>query len=324
MKKIFLGLIIAGILLLNMQTIASAQQKTKIVIIPKSGESVFWKSVRMGAKLGATALSGIEIIWDAPASEDNVDQQISILEKYAVDDISGIMLSPLSQNELAPIVSKAMNKKIPVLIFDSSLKGVPGKDYICFVGINNRKAGKLAGKHMAELLKGKGKVVLFRHVKGQANTTEREEGFLEAMAGYPNIKLIEKDQYSGGTIEGAKKVGKSILDKLQAADGVFCPNEPTTVGMLYTLQDAKLAGKIKFVGFDSPSVVVDALKKGEVNALVVQDPARIGYQSMKSLVDHIRGKKIPKKINIDVQIVTKGNINNQEIQKLLALPGVSD
>ncbi|MBN1398424.1 MAG: substrate-binding domain-containing protein [Bacteroidetes bacterium] len=323
MRTTFLCLVIA-IVFLTMQTSVLAQGKSKIVIIPKSGESVFWKSIKMGAKLGATALSGIEIIWDAPASEDNVDQQISIFEKYAVADISGIMLSPLSQNELAPIVSKAMNKKIPVLIFDSSLKGVAGKDYICFVGINNRKAGDLAGKHLAKLLKGKGKVVLFRHVKGQANTTEREEGFLEAMAGYPNIELIEKDQYSGGTLDGANKTSKSILDKLQAADGVFCPNEPTTVGMLYTLRDAKLAGKIKFVGFDSPSVVVDALKKGEVNALIVQDPARIGYQSVKTLVDHIRGKKIPKKIDIDVQIVTKENINNQEIQKLLALPGVSD
>jgi len=324
MKKIYCGILAVIIILLNMQNIVLAQEKLKIVVIPKSDNALFWKSAKVGVKLGAVALSGIEIIWDAPAAEDNVDQQISIFEKSITSDISGIILSPIHQNALAGSVAKAMNKKIPVIIFDSSLKGVPGKDFICFVGINNRKAGNLAGKHLATLLKGTGKVVLLRHVKDQANTAEREEGFLEAMAKYPKIQLIEKDRYSGGTLDEAKKACKSILEKLQEADGVFCPNESTTIAMLYTLQNAKLAGKIKFVGFDTPSVVVDALKKGEVNALVAQDPTRMGYQSVKSMVDYLRGKKVPANVDIDVQIVTRENINNPEIQKLLAMPSSSE
>lgn len=324
MKNLCLRIIIVVLILFNMQNIVLAQEKLKIAVIPKSTTTLFWKSVKVGAKLGAAALSGVEILWNAPTAEDNIDQQISILEQCSTEDISGIILSPIHRDVLAGSVSKAMNKKIPVLIFDSALKGTPGKDYICFVGINNRKAGNLAGKHLATLLKGSGKVVLLRHIKGQANTTEREEGFLEAVSEYPNIKVIVKDCYSGGTVDEAKKASKSILNRLLEADGVFCPNELSTVGMLVTLQEAKIAGKIKFVGFDTPSSVVEALKKGEISAVIAQDPARIGYQSVKTIVDYIRGKKIPTNIDIDVQIVTQENLNNPEIQKLLSLPSMNE
>jgi ribose transport system substrate-binding protein len=275
--------------------------------------------VHSGLKLGAITASNVDLIWKAPQTENDKEQQISIIEQFITENVSGLVLSPIHQSALAEPVAKAMKKKIPVLIFDSALKGTPGKDFICFVGINNRNAGKLAGEHLAKLLKGKGKVVLLRYIKNQANTTEREEGFLEAMANYPNLQLTVKDHYAGGTIDEAKKVSKSLLSHLKEADGVFCPNELSTLGMLFTLQEANLAGKIKFVGFDTPAPVVDALKKGEISALVAQDPARMGYNSIKTMVDYIHGKKIPHMIDIPIQIITRENLNDPEIQKLLAM-----
>jgi len=323
MKKnfLFVSLLAGSILLLP---VIAASQNLKIAVIPKSNNTLFWKSVHLGTKLGATALSGVEILWSAPQAEDNVDQQISIMEQCIQNNVSGIILSPIHQEALAASVAKAMNKKIPVLIFDSPLKGVPGKNYISFVGISNKKAGFLAGDYLATLLNGRGKVVLLRFVKGQANTTEREEGFIEAISKHKTIQLTVKDRYAGGTVEEAKSACKALLDKLQDADGVFCPNELSTIGMLQTLQEARLAGKIKFVGFDTPAPVVEALKKGEIQALIAQDPARIGFQSVKTLVDHIRGKKVPANVEIDVKIVTQENLNNPDIKKLLTLPSISE
>jgi ribose transport system substrate-binding protein len=316
--------VIGAVILFAMQNATLSQEKLKIAVIPKSDAALFWKSVKGGAKLGAAALGGVEILWDAPVAEDNADKQIAIVEQCIAQNVAGIMLSPIHQDALVAPVSKAMNKGIPVLIFDSALKGTAGKDIICFVGINNRKAGGLAGRHLAELLNGRGKVVLMRHVKGQVNTTEREEGFLEAISQYRHIQVTVKDVYSGGTVDDAKKASLSMLDKLREANGVFCPNEHTTVGMLSALQEARLAGKIKFVGFDTPSLVVEALKKGEVSALVAQDPARMGYQGVKTLVDHLRGKKIATDVDIDVKIVTRENLQDPEIQKLLSIPGTAE
>jgi ribose transport system substrate-binding protein len=323
MKNIYLHIALVASLLLGTIYTVVAQENLKIAVVPKSGEVLFWKSVKMGAKLEATALSGIDILWDAPSAEDKTDQQISIVEKCIANKVDGIILSPINQNALAKPVTMAMSKKIPVLIFDSALKGTPGKDYICFVGIDNRKAGRLAGEHLAKLMNGTGKAVLLRYIKGQANTTEREEGFIEALSKYKDIDLVEKDCYAGGSINEAIQASRSLQDKLNTAKGVFCPNEHSTIGMLQALEQMKLAGKINFVGFDTPSLAVNALKKGEVSALIAQDPARMGYEGVKAIVNHIRGKKIPANLDIDVKIVTLGNINDPEIQKLLSLANMT-
>jgi ribose transport system substrate-binding protein len=322
MKSTIIRLLSALMLTCGLCSIFSAQEKIKIVIIPKSGEALFWKATHAGAKFGTMGLNGVEISWRAPQSESDSKQQIDIIDKCVSEGVSGVILSPISYDAPINAVSNVMKKKIPVLIFDSALKGTPGKDFICFVGIDNKKAGKTAGDHLANLLNGKGKVVLLRHIKGQANTAEREEGFLDAISEYPNIRVIEKDHYGGGTSDEAKKVSKNMLSQLKEADGVFCPNETTTLGMLYALREANMAGKIEFVGFDTPAIVIEALEKGEISAVIGQDPSRMGYESVKTIVDYIHGKTIPSTIDIGVHIITRKNLNDPDIKKLLALPSI--
>jgi ribose transport system substrate-binding protein len=300
------------------------QEKLKIAVIPKSKAALFWKSTHMGAKLGAMAAANVDILWKAPVSESDQQQQIAIVEQCIAEGVSGIVLSPINYDALSGPVAEAMKKKIPVLIFDSALKGKAGKDFISFVGIENRKAGGLAGEHLAKLLGYKGKVVLLRYVKNQANTTEREDGFLDAIAKHKNIRIIVKDTYSGGTIDEAKNVSMSLLSQLKEADGIFCTNEISTMGMLLALREVDLAGKIKFVGFDTPAPVVEALKKGEVSALIAQDPSRMGYLSVKTIVDYIRGKKIDQMIDVGVSVITRENLNDDKIQKLLSLPSSAE
>jgi ribose transport system substrate-binding protein len=324
MKNTIINILSAVILLSGSQTYLFPQEKLKIAIVPKGTEANFWKSVHAGAKIGAVTSKDVELMWKAPRKEDDIAQQISIVEKCIIEGVSGIVLSPIDNNALVGSVSKAMKNKIPVLIFDSAIKGTPGKDYIGFVGIDNRKAGNLAGENLKGLLKGKGKIVLLRYVKGQDNTTEREEGFLEAIEKEKGIKLIVKDHYAGGSVDEAKKASVDLLIQFKDVDGIFCPNEISTMGMLLALRDAKLAGKIKFVGFDATLPLIEALKIGEINTLIAQDPSRIGHQSVKTIVDYIRGKKISSKIDIGVYEVTRANLNDPVIQRLYSMSLKSD
>ena len=319
MKKGVTHFLTILIIVLGLQSYLFPQEKLKIAIVPKGKQAIFWKSVHAGVNIGAVASRDVEIIWKSPETENDKEQQISIVEQCIADGVSGIVLSPISYDALSEPVSKAAKKKIPVLIFDSALKGKPGKDFIGFVGTDNRKAGNLAGENLAKLLNGKGKVVLLRYVKGQASTTEREEGFLEAIAKHENVQMIVKDHYTGGTVDEAKKASMNILSQLKEADGIFCPNELSTMGMLLALRDASLAGKIKFIGFDASITLIEALKDREIDALVVQDPSRIGYQSIKTMVDYIHGKKISSTIDTGVYLVTRENLNDPEIQKLYSM-----
>jgi ribose transport system substrate-binding protein len=252
--------------------------------------------------------------------EDDRGQQIGLVEQFTSNNVSGIVLAPLDATALQEAVAGAMAKKIPVLIFDSALNGEAGKDFVSLVATDNKKGGSIGGDELARLLNKKGKVVLLRYNPGSASTEMREAGFLEAMAKYPDIQVISKDQYAGATVGEAQQKSENMIDKLKQADGIFCPNESATQGMLNVLTANGLAGKVKFVGFDTSPALVDALKGGQVQALVAQNPRKMGYLAVKTMVDHLDGKTVEKYVDTGCALVTKENLDSPDIKTLLQSP----
>ena len=290
--------------------------KLKIAVIPKGTTHVFWKSVEAGAQAAGKEF-GVDVIWKGPLKENDRAQQISIVEQFVSEGVSGIILAPLDRTALKRPVAAAMEKKIPVVIFDSGLDGEPGKDFVSFVATNNRTGGKLGGEHLLKLLGGKGKVVLLRYQVGSASTSEREEGFLDVMHGNKEITVLVDNRYSGPTAGDAKTASMNLLDKLKETDGIFCPNEGSTFGMLLALRQSNLAGKKTFIGFDTSPPLLEALQHGEINALIAQDPTRMGFEAVKTLVEHFQGKKTASTVDTGVHLITRDNLNDPEIKKLL-------
>ncbi|WP_428939758.1 substrate-binding domain-containing protein [Fontivita pretiosa] len=288
-----------------------------IAVIPKGTTHSFWKAVEAGARKAQAEL-GVNVIWRGPLKENDRQQQIDIVQQFISEGVDGIVLAPLDDTALRRPVQSAMGSGIPVVIFDSGLKGEPGKDFISFVATNNRLGGAMAGEALAKELGGRGKVVLLRYQEGSASTTERETGFLEALRKYPEIQVISENRYAGATTDDAMKASMQLLDQLQAADGIFCPNESSTHGMLLALRQAQLAGKKKFVGFDASAPLIDALRKGEIAALVSQDPMKMGYLGVKTLVSHIKGEKVEPVIDTGVQLLTRENLDTPEIKALIS------
>lgn len=287
-----------------------------VAVIPKGTTHVFWKSVEAGARQAGQEL-GVNILWKGPLKENDRAQQIAIVEQFASEGVSGIVLAPLDDTALRRPVQAAMGKGMPVVIIDSALQGEAGKDFVGYVGTNNRLGGQLAGEHLVKLLGGKGKVVLLRYMEGSASTTEREAGFLEAVKKAPEIQLIVDNRYAGATASEAQTAALNMLDQLREADGIFASNESATFGMLLALRQNNLAGKAKFVGFDTSPPLVEALQKGELHALIAQDPRKIGYEGVKALVAKLEGKEVPATTDTGVQLLAKENLNTPEIQQLL-------
>jgi ribose transport system substrate-binding protein len=231
--------------------------------------------------------------------------------------VSGIVLAPIDDTALRSPVAAAMQKGIPVVIMDSPLKGESPKDFVCTVSTDNHRAGEMAGEHLGKLLDGKGKVVLFRFRRGSLSTSQREAGLLEAIKKFPDVQVILDNCYSGATISEAQSTALNMLDKLKEADGIFCSNEPSTLGMLLALKQNNLAGSKKFVGFDTSPGLVEALKRGEIKALVSQNPKRMGREAVRALVAKIKGEMVDAVIDSGAAVVTKENLGTPEIQALL-------
>jgi ribose transport system substrate-binding protein len=291
-------------------------KKLRIAVIPKGTTHVFWKSVEAGAKKAGEEL-GVEIVWKGPLKESDRADQIKLVEQFVAEGIDGIVLAPLDSKALAIPVKSAMQKKIPVVIFDSALEGEPGKDFVSFVATNNRKGGSMAGEQLAKLIGDKGKVVLLRYAVGSASTEEREAGFLEALKAKPDITMLVDNRYGGATVGEAKNEAMKLVDKLKEANGVFCPNESSTLGMLGALRDNNLAGKTIFVGFDATPPLVEALEKGEIKALIAQDPTRMGYEGVKTVVASLKGQQVPPIVDTGVRLVTPESLSDPEMKKFL-------
>jgi ribose transport system substrate-binding protein len=313
MKRLFVAVLVIAVV---SQGLLLGQQRMKLAVIPKGTTHIFWKSVESGARAAGQEL-GVEIVWKGPLKENDRAQQIAIVEQFVTEGISGVVLAPLDNTALMRPVATAMKKKIPVVIFDSALKGQPGKDFVSFVATDNNKGGQLGGEHLSALLKGTGNVVLLRYQVGSASTMEREEGFLSAVRKSPGLKLIVDNRYAGATAGEAKTAAMNIIDRLREAQGIFCPNESSTFGMLLALRQNNIAGKVRFVGFDTSPPLIEALQKGEIDALVAQDPTRMGYEGVRTLVAHIQGKQVMKTIDTGVHLITRENLNSAEIKKLL-------
>ena len=298
-------------------------KKLTIAVIPKGTTHEFWKSIHAGSLKAARELSApgseVEVIWKGPLREDDREQQIQVVEGFSSQGVSGIVLAPLDNRALVRPVTEAKRAGVPTVIIDSALES---DDIVSFVATDNRKGGMLAAERMGELLGGKGKVLLLRYQEGSASTQDREDGFVETIkAKYPGIQLISSDQYAGPTRDTAKRASENLLNRFaDEIQGIFTPNESSTAGMLLALQDIGKAGKVTFIGFDTSETFTEAMRNKQLHGIVVQNPFNMGYLGVKTMVEHLLGKGVEKRIDTGVTLVTPDNMNAAEIQALLHPP----
>lgn len=290
-----------------------------VAVIPKGTTHEFWKSIHAGAMKAKADLAAkgvnVDIIWKGPQKEDDREQQITLVEDIASRGVSGIVLAPLDDKALVRPVQEAVAEKIPVVVIDS---GLQTDAYVSFVATDNYKGGALAARRLGTLLGGKGKAIMLRYQEGSDSTMQREKGFTETLAKeYAGIELVSSEQYGGATTESSYQKAESLLQSFPAVDGIFCPNESTTFGMLRAIQDAGRAGKVTFVGFDASKKLVDALAAKQIHGLVLQDPFRMGHDGVMSIIDHLQGKTVPKRVDTGVSMATPENMNDDKLKALL-------
>lgn len=298
------------------QRSAQSEGKPTVAVVPKGSTHTYWKAVQSGADKAGKEL-GANIVFKGPVQEGDRAAQIKIVEQFVTEGMDAIMLAPLDEAALAKPVREAKAKKIPVIIFDSALNGNVGTDFTAYIATNNYQGGVLAGKEVETLLKGKGKVVMLRYQEGSASTHEREEGFMSVIKKASGLTVISDNRYSGATAGEAKDSALNMVDKLKEADAIYTPNESSTLGMLLALRQAGLAGKKIFVGFDTSKPLLEGLTKSEINALIAQNPTKMGYDGVKTALAALKGEKIAETQDTGVAVVTPKNLNDPKIKAII-------
>ena len=289
----------------------------KLAVIPKGTSHEFWKSVHFGAEKAAKELGNVEIIWRGPVKESDTGSQIDVVKSMITKQVDGIVLAPNQKGGLVDAVNEAVSEGIPVTIFDSGLD--EGPEIAGYVATDNFKGGQLAAHEMAKAIGKEGNVILLRYIAGSESTEQREEGFLEGLKEYEKIKVVSSDQRGGDNAAASKEKVDQLLQLFgEELAGIFAVCEPNANGTLEALRNAGLNGKVKFIAFDPSDSLVEALKDGSCSGIVLQDPVEMGYRSVLTLVDHIKGTKAEPFTSTGEYVATPDNMDEKRIQQLLA------
>jgi ribose transport system substrate-binding protein len=293
--------------------VKSQGERLKVAVIPKGTTHEFWQTIKLGADTAGDDLN-VEILWNGPESETGIQDQIDIVNGFAAQKVDGVALAATDKSALVKTVQDLEKSGIPVVTIDSGIDPDVSRS---FIATDNVGAARLAAKEMGRLLNGTGKVAVLSFLKGAGTSDEREQGFMEGIKEFPGIQVVATEYTDSDSAKARDKM-ETLLTAHPDLAGVFASNEPNVVGAAGVLKDRKVVGKVKLVGFDASKAEIEYLKDGTCQAVVVQDPFKMGYEGVKAIAQIARGQGAPeKRIDTGATVVTKANMDEPEVRKLL-------
>lgn len=292
---------------------ATDNEKIYIPVISKGFQHQFWQAVKLGAEKAAKEFD-VDITFEGPESESQVDKQIEMLQTALSKNPDAICLAALDSKAAIPYLEQAKQDNIPVVGFDS---GVDSDIPVATAATDNVAAAALAADKMAELIGGKGEVAVIVHDQTSRTGIDRRDGFVNRIKEkYPDIKIVDV-QYGGGDHLKSTDLAKTIMQAHPNLKGFFGANEGSAIGVVNAVKEMNKAGKLVVIGFDSGKAQLDAIKSGLMAGAITQNPIGIGYEAVKAAVMAIEGEKVEKKIDTGFFWYDKNNMDSDEIKPLL-------
>lgn len=293
----------------------AAADQLRLAVIPKGHSHQFWQSVEQGVEQADAEFDDVTVEFRGPTKENDPTEQKKLFEVKQVAGLDGIAIAPADGTILGPAIDRAVDAGTPVVIFDS---GAEAERFAAFVGTDNYNAGAMAGQAMVDALGGKGDVVVMRYKTGSVSTEQREQGFLDVIAEHDGITVLSADQ------EGAnkeKQVAQNLLSTHGAeAEGVYTPNQSTTIGMISALREQGYYDKgMVHIGFDHAPEILASMQAGGLRAYVTQNPVRMGYLTVATLRQAVRGEAVDENVDTGAYLVTPESLSDPAVRAVLGL-----
>ena len=284
-----------------------------IGVVPKATSHLFFVSVHAGVDAAAHDFH-VDVLWNGPQNETDFARQIQIVDSMITQQVSAIAISATDQEALVAPVERAIRAGIPVTVFDSA---VNIRDYVSFIATDNYAAGCTGARVLARLTGNRGQLGMVMQKPGGTSTVLREQGFDATIAKeFPHIQVVAR-QYGMADPARSRAAAEDILTAHPDLAGIFASSEAASLGSIQAIKNRGFEGKVKLVTFDFSKAHVDALRDGTTNAMLVQEPYKLGYEAVKSLVQKLHGETPPKKLELPVRVIVKADLDRPEVRQLV-------
>lgn len=312
MKRLGMALLACSMLAGGTVTTVSAEADgPKIQMIVMSVNSEYWLNVQAGSE-AELEKSGGELIYTGPSLDGDIQGQIDLMENAISSGVDGIILIPVDADALVPSVEKAEDAGIPVVVVDGPVNTDKVTSYIA---TDNEAGGKLAMETLIELMGGEGKAVVVNALAGIPSNDGRGIGAEAAAKEHEGIEMLET--LRGGDQAAALQNAENMLTANADVAGIFSAYDRGAIGVSQALINAGLDGKVHHVAFDAAADEIGYLEDGVIDALIVQQPYEMGRLAVEYINKTIAGEEVPKETATDVVVVTKDNMEDPDVQKVL-------
>lgn len=294
------------------ETEEAGSERLYIALSSKGFQHQFWQAVKLGAEQAAAEFD-VDITYDGPDTEADVDQQLQQLQTILDKNPSAIGFAALDSQAAGPLLAQAQERGIPVIAFDS---GVDSDIPLTTAATDNTAAAAEAARNMIIAVGGKGKIAVIGHDQTSTTGKQRVDGFVSYIeANAPDIEIVSV-QYAGGDQQRSADATKALIAANPDLVGLYGTNEGSAIGIVIGVKELGTTG-LKIIGFDSGKAQIDAINSGLMYGAITQNPVGIGYEVVKAAVMAIRGETLPKTIDTGFFFYNKDNINDPKIQAVL-------
>ena len=285
----------------NSTTGTPAPQKLRFAVIPKALDIPVFNYAKIGAERAAAQLGNVEILWNAPATADQLKQK-EILESFITQRVDGIAISALNGDYLASTINRAIDAGIPVVTWDSD---APTSRRVAFYGVDDFKSGQIMGEEAIKLLNGKGTIAIITSV-GATNLQRRLDGVRDALTKAPGISIVDTYDIKEDSVRAAELISTGTRRYPDLGAWISVGGWPV---FTRNALDAVNPAKTKVISFDTVQPALDLMRAGKVHVLLGQKYFGWGEEPVK-LLHAIKQGRNPANAIIDsgVDIVTPSTV----------------
>ena len=304
MKKLVALVLTIALCLSMVGGIAEAPKTYEFVFIVKSMQFSFMLSMIDGAEAAAKLVDNIHIVCEGPETPYSVTEQIELVEQAITNGVDAILITPADSTGIIPAIEAANAAGIPIATPNTKAYG---GNVLTWIGVDNYTVGYQLGKAICEALNGKGDLVLIEGTAGNSTSTERVDGYKDALAEYPDIKLLDS-QPADFNREKGMTVMENFLERYDHIDGVASVNKDMTMGALEAVKAADRQDEMIQVTFDVDNDCLDAIEAGEILITGAQEEKSQIANAIYACLLACNGFKVAPEQYIPMTLVTKDNV----------------
>ena len=280
-----------------------------IAVIPRSCGTVLWEPEHAGAARLARK-NGVELYWNAPPREDDVEGQIALLNRVVARAVSGVIITPDETLPLRTPVRRIVARGIPVVVVGTDLAIAPSAK-LAYVLNDEEAGGQMAARRLGAILKGAGSVAIVGLNPRLTGLTARQQSLESTLAReFPNIHVAAR-RLGHYSVPQEQQIAEDLLNGGTPLDAIVALSTSSTRGAYYALVEFGKVRVVKLIGFDQD--LMPPLRTGGIDSIVMQRTFDMGHIAMTVMLSQLHGKAVPGATVLAPILMTRENLDTSEV-----------